>query len=155
MFKRCPISPKLRFRVLQRDGHRCQYCGARAPGVPLEIDHIRPVSAGGRNVFGNLLTACFDCNRGKHAREVAPIYVQKAGLIGALRGLADLEPFGERQSVIDAVSELLATLDALGEATELAHKAQNVEEWLARVFQRLADDLSEESAYWRAVERDR
>jgi len=35
------------------------------PSVTLEIDHIRPVSKKGTNNINNLVTACFDCNRGK------------------------------------------------------------------------------------------
>jgi len=57
----------LRFLVLRRDNFRCQYCG-RAPkedGVKLVVDHIIPVSEGGTNEEGNLLTSCTECKRGK------------------------------------------------------------------------------------------
>ena len=57
----------LRFAVLQRDGFTCQYCGASAPGVTLEVDHMVPRSCGGKDEFENLIAACFDCNRGKGA----------------------------------------------------------------------------------------
>jgi hypothetical protein len=43
----------------------CQYCGQTPPAVVLEIDHIKPVSHGGDNNADNLITACFECNRGK------------------------------------------------------------------------------------------
>lgn len=43
----------------------CQYCGKTPPDVSLEIDHIKPVSKNGTNDINNLITACFDCNRGK------------------------------------------------------------------------------------------
>lgn len=33
----------------------------------LEVDHVHPVAEGGTNHIDNLLTACFDCNRGKGA----------------------------------------------------------------------------------------
>ncbi|MEJ7724319.1 MAG: hypothetical protein WKF64_08445 [Ilumatobacteraceae bacterium] len=35
-----PISRRLRFEILRRDGHTCRYCGARAPDVPLTVDHV-------------------------------------------------------------------------------------------------------------------
>jgi hypothetical protein len=35
------------------------------PNVVLEVDHILPVSKGGDNSSDNLITACYDCNRGK------------------------------------------------------------------------------------------
>lgn len=68
MAKRKGMSKKSRFEVFKRDGFRCQYCGATPPRAVLEVDHIVPVSAGGKNTVGNLLTSCFDCNRGKSDR---------------------------------------------------------------------------------------
>lgn len=61
------ISKSLRFRVFKRDGFTCQYCGQRAPNVTLHCDHVKPVAAGGKSDFGNLITACIDCNLGKGA----------------------------------------------------------------------------------------
>lgn len=74
MSKRKPLSKKVRFEVFKRDGFTCQYCGAHPPNVVLEVDHIEAVARGGTDDEGNLITACFDCNRGKAARdiEVAP-----------------------------------------------------------------------------------
>lgn len=63
--KRQSISKRNRFEVFKRDGFCCQYCGSTPPAVVLEIDHIQPVSKGGDNDIDNLVTACFDCNRGK------------------------------------------------------------------------------------------
>lgn len=68
MGKRKPISKKIRFEVFKRDKFTCQYCGKSAPDVVLEIDHIHPVSKDGKNDIMNLITSCFDCNRGKGAR---------------------------------------------------------------------------------------
>ncbi len=63
--KREHISYKLRFEILRRDNHTCQYCGNKAPNVRLEIDHIIPVCKGGKTHILNLITSCYDCNRGK------------------------------------------------------------------------------------------
>lgn len=62
------MRPKIRFEVFKRDGFTCQYCGRKTPDVVLEADHIIPVSEGGTDDIENLVTACFDCNRGKGAR---------------------------------------------------------------------------------------
>lgn len=67
---RSPLSPKLRYNVLRRDGFTCQYCGRTADERQLEIDHIVPVSKGGTNDIGNLQTACKECNRGKLTDEI-------------------------------------------------------------------------------------
>ena len=58
-------SKKIRFEVFKRDKFTCQYCGRRPPEVVLEPDHILPESKGGKYTLENLITACFDCNRGK------------------------------------------------------------------------------------------
>lgn len=59
------VTKRTRFEVLRRDQHTCQYCGATAPGVTLQIDHVVPISLGGDDKPGNLVTSCADCNRGK------------------------------------------------------------------------------------------
>ncbi len=82
--ERKPLSKKMRFDVFKRDGFQCQYCGATPPSVVLEVDHIHPVSKGGKNRVDNLLTSCFECNRGKAAGllTVAPqTVVEKAAVM--------------------------------------------------------------------------
>jgi len=59
------ISKKIRFEVFKRDGFICQYCGKHPPEITLEVDHVHPISKGGSDDINNLITACFDCNRGK------------------------------------------------------------------------------------------
>lgn len=56
---------RMRWNVLKRDDFTCQYCGRKAPNVELEVDHIVPGSKGGKYIENNLITSCFDCNRGK------------------------------------------------------------------------------------------
>ena len=68
MAERKPLSKSLRFEVFKRDSFTCQYCGAKAPDVILEVDHIKPVADGGTNEILNLITCCRDCNRGKGKR---------------------------------------------------------------------------------------
>lgn len=63
---RVGISKKTRFDVFKRDQFQCAYCGAHpSETVLLEVDHIHPVAEGGTNDIDNLVTACWDCNRGK------------------------------------------------------------------------------------------
>jgi len=73
MKKRKGISKKLRFEIFKRDRFACGYCGGTPPGVVLEIDHIEPFSKGGACDINNYLTSCFDCNRGKGARNLTAI----------------------------------------------------------------------------------
>lgn len=66
-----PISKKLRFEIFKRDSFTCQYCGAKAPDVILEIDHITPVAKEGTSDILNLITACKACNSGKSDRQLS------------------------------------------------------------------------------------
>lgn len=59
------VSKRLRYEVLRRDNHACRYCGASAPDVKLNVDHVIPTSLGGSDKPTNLVTACADCNSGK------------------------------------------------------------------------------------------
>lgn len=68
-YERSLMTPGLRHDILKRDNFRCQYCGATAnDGVKLHIDHIHPVSKGGKTVKENLQTLCERCNIGKGAK---------------------------------------------------------------------------------------
>ncbi len=68
--KRKSLSKGLRFDIFKRDGFTCQYCGQKPPDVVLQVDHIRPVAAGGTNDILNLVTSCESCNQGKKAKRL-------------------------------------------------------------------------------------
>lgn len=60
------VSRRVRWLVMERDGHRCIYCGATpSDEVRLVIDHRIPFADGGTSDPDNLVTACEDCNVGK------------------------------------------------------------------------------------------
>jgi len=59
------LSVRTRFEVFKRDQFTCRYCGRQSPEVVLEVDHITPVSRGGTDDAINLVTSCWECNRGK------------------------------------------------------------------------------------------
>jgi hypothetical protein len=56
--------PVPRFKIFQRDGFRCVYCGRSSTddGVKLQVDHLKPLANGGGSSRENLVTACADCN---------------------------------------------------------------------------------------------
>lgn len=69
--ERNKMTAKLRYQVLREDGFKCQICGrGAADGETLEVDHIVPVSKGGKTVRENLRTLCHTCNQGKKDRYV-------------------------------------------------------------------------------------
>ncbi|MGC5026276.1 HNH endonuclease [Tsukamurella sp. DT100] len=71
--RRCsnPAWRRLRTQILERDGNRCQRCGAHGDqtGVRLELDHITPVAEGGQDSPENTQLLCHDCHLDKSKRE--------------------------------------------------------------------------------------
>lgn len=53
------IPPVSRKEILRRDAHQCQYCGNRKQ---LTIDHVIPLSRGGKHLWNNVVIACATCN---------------------------------------------------------------------------------------------
>ena len=63
------MTPELRRRIMERDNYTCQVCGKYMPDeVGLHIDHIIPVSRGGKTVESNLQVLCSKCNGHKSNR---------------------------------------------------------------------------------------
>lgn len=73
-----PVPKHVKQAVLERDGHKCAYCGTSLhytlepfdadPGTFLvkgtipEVDHVIPRSRGGCNKADNLVASCGPCN---------------------------------------------------------------------------------------------
>lgn len=94
------MKPSLRFSIFKRDQFLCQYCGRTPPAVVLEVDHVHPKSKGGTDEENNLVTSCFECNRGKAGgllSQSPPTVAQKAALLA------------EREDQLKAYNRLLAS----------------------------------------------
>lgn len=65
IMNKVPLTNRTLFR---RDRHLCAYCGQNyAPG-DLSRDHVIPTSKDGKNVWMNVVTACYSCNKLKDDR---------------------------------------------------------------------------------------
>lgn len=53
--------------VFLRDEYVCQYCGIEVSDSSATLDHVHPVSAGGKTTWENCTTACKTCNYKKAA----------------------------------------------------------------------------------------
>lgn len=62
------ISARDWHRMLVVYRHRCAYCGSRGGGVALQLEHVVPLSRGGRHALGNVVPACRPCNSSKGDR---------------------------------------------------------------------------------------
>lgn len=72
--QRTMMTKKLREAIKTRDDFTCCNCGNsthKEPNLLLEIDHIIPVSKGGRTEEANLQTLCWKCNRTKSNKILA------------------------------------------------------------------------------------
>ncbi len=54
--------------LFARDQHLCLYCGHEYPRPHLTRDHVMPISRGGRDIWENVVSACFHCNSRKGGR---------------------------------------------------------------------------------------
>lgn len=109
MTKRVSLSKKTRFEVFKRDGFKCQYCGKSAPDVILEVDHILPVCNGGDNEMLNLVTSCFDCNRGKSGNELSDHAV-------VTKQIEQLQEINERREQLEMIANWRQELLSLNQA---------------------------------------
>jgi 5-methylcytosine-specific restriction endonuclease McrA len=51
--------------VFLRDGYTCQYCGDGVNRRTATLDHVMPISKGGKSVWENAVCACGHCNSTK------------------------------------------------------------------------------------------
>jgi 5-methylcytosine-specific restriction endonuclease McrA len=59
------MDPALRRVVVERAGHRCEYCHLHCdhqPAVPFHLEHILARQHGGDDSLVNLALACHRCN---------------------------------------------------------------------------------------------
>ena len=52
--------------IYARYNGKCAICGKPVMFSKMTVDHIKPISQGGTNDFGNLQLACHSCNRLKN-----------------------------------------------------------------------------------------
>lgn len=122
------VSVRTRFEVFKRDRFTCAYCGKHPPDVLLECDHIIPVAAGGSDDLENLVTACWDCNRGKADRlldEGTAPAVNQASLEAMQERLEQARAYVETLTAMQAVTDQMVF--RVQEAWAKAWKADLVE----------------------------
>ena len=54
-----------KLNVFLRDSYACQYCGEEVTNKTATLDHVLPVSHGGKTTFENCVCACSKCNASK------------------------------------------------------------------------------------------
>ncbi len=97
--------------LLEKWGRECAYCGKK--DVPLTIDHIVPVSRGGRGNISNLTLACEACNKGKGSRLLEEFLAKRPEVRKKILATAKapLKDVGQLNSTRWALFERLKALD--------------------------------------------
>ena len=81
LFKPAQLPPLIRYdklpsrevrftrrNIFHRDKNRCQYCGGIFRQRDLNLDHVVPLSRGGKSTWDNVVCACVPCNTRKGDR---------------------------------------------------------------------------------------
>lgn len=73
--KKIPFSKS---SVFVRDNYQCQYCNKELNSKSATVDHVHPVSKGGKNTFLNTVTSCKPCNNWKDDKLLSQTNLQLA-----------------------------------------------------------------------------
>ena len=91
-------SGSLRYDVLAKSKGVCVACGATSTEARLHVDHIIPISMGGRNHMDNMQALCYKCNTQKRDRDETDfmrwhktLQLRKRGCALCTSGLHSLE----------------------------------------------------------------
>ena len=60
-----------RKNIYKRDENTCQYCGKKFKPQDLNLDHVVPLSRGGKDSWENVVCSCVSCNLRKGSRTLA------------------------------------------------------------------------------------
>lgn len=106
---------EIRAYLLATWGRTCAYCGAS--GVPLNIDHIQPLSHGGSSRISNLTLACISCNQAKGSTPVEKFLDHHPTRLAAIR--AQIKAPLRDAAVMNATRQLLTVaLATLGKPVQ-------------------------------------
>lgn len=79
-FERVPVPKSIQMTVVLKQKGKCKHCGLdfMKEGIRWEIDHIKPVSKGGKNDEGNLQALCPNCHSKKTLKDYVKTVVKKS-----------------------------------------------------------------------------
>lgn len=151
--KRKAIPKSVRFEIFKRDSFTCQYCGAAAPDVVLELDHIKPHSQGGDEDIMNLITSCKACNSGKSDRALddkSVIAKQKAQLDELNERRQQLEMMLEWREALSGIAlmqenAVVAVIDRFGTYSPNKTGRADIRKWIGRYGLEAVLDATETS----------
>ena len=74
VIKRFKLNRAIKFgreNIFIRDEGKCQYCSKQLTKQNFTLDHVVPVSQGGKKVWQNIVTCCNKCNQKKGSKSLS------------------------------------------------------------------------------------
>lgn len=68
------LTPLEWLSIVEQFNHSCAYCGTKHN---LTMDHIVPISKGGKTTANNIIPACSSCNSSKQTKDVVEWYTKQ------------------------------------------------------------------------------
>lgn len=151
--QRAAVRRKTRFRVFDRDGWCCAYCGANLARdldtlLSSGVDHVIPRGAGGRNDAENLVASCAVCNSLKAGTacmslaEAKELVSERRSMLIA-ESLSDLAEIGatlpEGSAVGDALLHDRVVLDVYSAILQVFHRTRHLSVGVKAMMQRFQD----------------
>ncbi|MEU5999555.1 HNH endonuclease [Streptomyces sp. NPDC047197] len=100
-----------RAHLLATWGRACAYCGAT--GVPLNIDHVHPISRGGSSRISHLVPACAPCNQAKGSTPVDVFLAHRPDRLAEILAQART-PLHDAAVMNSTRRQLIAALGVIG-----------------------------------------
>ena len=57
-------------QIKEKYNNTCLRCNKKEPEIKLTVDHVLPISKGGRHEKGNIQPLCLSCNSGKKDKHI-------------------------------------------------------------------------------------
>lgn len=122
---------QVREYLLEKWGRKCSYCGKT--DVPLQIEHIQPLSKGGSNRVSNLCNSCSKCNQKKGNKDVEQFLKNKPNVLKKIKqqqkvSLKDAAAVNStRNKLIDVLSDKLPVHTSDGATTKFNRISQAID----------------------------
>ena len=141
--QRSLMTTQLRNQIIERDQGVCQICGKKCQRSEIEIDHIIPVSKGGKTTLSNLQVLCSKCNRKKSNKILSSLTYLESKKTGNLSVLK--KPLiTEEKKLLNKTGEKFKPKQfiQIGDTVKVLYLEDNFEMYLklVRTFQNDAHD---------------
>ncbi len=94
----------LRYDIIAKAGGMCVACGIKSTEALLHVDHITPVSRGGKTVSHNLQALCYRCNTEKRDRDETDFVLEHNRLKFRKRGCPHCKKLGHKHEIDNSMA---------------------------------------------------